>query len=452
MAKQKQHLDDFLRERLNDLPNAPVAGFEKVEKRMAVKNHRGVVLLVLIPLLFLGIYWLTGLTEQDLVVPAPQNKMQPVASPDADQVTPINLVQPEELGNESVTVVKEPTSLPVNPEPIVVAKTSKKSAKPEVELASVAKPINPDLNAASNMAKSEVIESENAFQSEEYPAVYVDDREVAIVQPQAADVLPATENLEEKTGKEEVLISSKTSTAPMLATTSRWSVLANFYPNYTFREFNVSPAYQNQVHDRYEEIVKASERGGFAFNVGVDVRYLLGKGVYLGSGLGYIEMKVNGRYDFNIYEQIATSKSETELVGKTESVSALHAIPVDQGILQRYRYLQVPLHIVYQTWATDKMMILVEGGMSYVRFLGADGTTIDYETLAPVEISNMDYNKNLSSIDFKVGFAYFITNQVAFGLQPSFMYFTKSIYSDESPLSVIPWSVGVNFNLTMRLY
>ena len=97
-------------------------------------------------------------------------------------------------------------------------------------------------------------------------------------------------------------------------------------------------------------------------------------------------------------------------------------------------------------------MVLAEGGISYVRFLGADGTTIDYQTLVPVDVSRMSYNKNLASVDFKVGFSYFISNQVAFGLQPSLMYFTNSIYTEESALSVVPWSVGVNFNVTMRLY
>jgi hypothetical protein len=79
MSKKPQHLDDFLRDKLNELPHAPVAGFERVEERMVAKSHRGIVLMLLIPLIATGIYWIGTLTERDLFVPvAPQD--QPITN------------------------------------------------------------------------------------------------------------------------------------------------------------------------------------------------------------------------------------------------------------------------------------------------------------------------------------------------------------------------------------
>lgn len=447
MAKKQQHLDEFLRDKLSELPNAPVAGFEKVEGRMAAKNHRGVALLVIIPLLITGLYWIMGVSEDELVNPVPsQSNTKSIAAPTAVEIVPAAPAPAEPVSAEAPITQQSPPASPLN-----------KSAKVEVLRSGIA--ADEPLSApASNDKTAMVTLNEPAIQAEPVneitttaildPAV----EEQGVSEEVFAEVVVVSADEMQAMPAQTVTANKVADVGPMFANTSRWSVLANFYPNYTFREFAISPDYKNLVHNRYEDIIRDSERGGFAFNVGLDVRYNLGKGIFLGSGLGYIEMKVNGRYNYKIYEEINMAKAEPGLVGKTESVTAYHAIPVDQGIVQTYRYLQVPLHISYQTWATSKLMLMVEGGMSYIRFLGADGTTIDYQTLVPVDVSRMNYTKNLASADFKVGFSYFISNQLAFGLQPSLMYFTNSIYTEESALSVVPWSVGVNFNVTMRLY
>jgi hypothetical protein len=242
--------------------------------------------------------------------------------------------------------------------------------------------------------------------------------------------------------------------APIYAAKTPWEVTFNFYPNYTFREFKINPEYSDVVDPRYEEIITNSERGGFGFNAGIAVRYHLGKEIFIASGLGYIENKVNGAYNFDIYQAFNPEESENVArVGKTEDYTTIYtSVPVNKGIVQTFRYLQVPMHISYQPWVTNRLRLLVEGGFSYIKFINASGTTIDYKTLVPQDVADLDYVKNMGSFDFKVGFAYFISNQVAVGLEPSFLYFTQSIFKEDHPTYVVPWSVGVNFNVRMRLY
>lgn len=427
MANKQQHLDDFLREKLEGLPNAPVGDFKQVERRMDAKDHRGVVLLLIIPLLFTGVYWLLGLSEDQLVNPMPpQTETKSVAAPVnrnvGEQPEPHSAVAPTQKQYAPVPVAKAAahTNIPLQP-------------KQEATLVAIA-PAGVESNTTASAAQGEVAVVAKTQPLPVVPIPVFNVTQVDEVARVAEENVPAVV------------------AAQGVANTSRWSLLASVYPNYTFRNFAVSAAYSGVVHERYEEIIRASERGGFAFNAGLDVRYNLGKGVFLSSGVGYIEMKVNGRYNYTVYEEINMTKTEPDLVGKTESVSVYHAHAVDQGIVQSYRYLQVPFHVIYQTRASKKLMVTVEGGMSYVRFLGADGTTIDHQTLVPTDVSQMRYNKNLTSADFKVGISYEVAQQVAIGLQPSLMYFTNSIYTQESALSVVPWSVGVNFNISMRLY
>ncbi len=451
MSKKKQHLDDFLRDKLNELPNAPVAGFERVERRMAVKSHRGIVLMLLIPLIFSGIYWLSTFNEGDLV--APQHDSQPINP-----------------GNSSITDESSQQASPLLPQEADQEMTEA-SEPPDISSEDPATLVEADLQAPANtqLASAELVNKQSAanpmrYDSEQLvlrppPDVDVSSPSTAIVRQREAPASAPVFVVEDmgKTSSSAVdaqmIISGEDLSTPLYANASPWEVTLNFYPNYTFRDFKMNPAYADEVNPRYEEIIKSSEKGGFGFNVGVAVRYALGKDVFIASGLGYIENKVNGRYNFDIYQPIdPVTQDNVARVGKTEEFKMYTAIPVNQGIVQTFRYVQVPLHVSYQPWATKRLRLLVEGGFSYIRFLNASGTTIDYQTLVPRDVADLDYVKNSASFDFKVGFAYYVSNQVAVGLEPSLLYFTNSIFKDDHPTYVVPWSVGVNFNVRMRLY
>lgn len=460
MEKGRQHLDDFLRDSLNGLPNAPVDGFEKLEQRMAAKHRRGVLLLFLVPLLASGIFWLSTLNESDLTIQPqkPANVQMPMVN--AEERAPAVPTQVPEIKPVEQKVVVTV----VNPKAVVPLQKAKMADVEEVE-----EPTAPVAEEAPAIAEVIVISPrtiEAHATTEELKSVapaqvmveQVESESEVYVQPKEADLVVVQPKLQVivKTAASQTPTTNtavQVAASPMQANPSRWSIHANFYPNYTFRELEVKQEYKHVVNSRYQSIVNQSERGGFAFNAGISVRYNLGNDLFLGSGLGYIEMKVNGNYNYVITENFVVTKVDGELAGKTGGLEdGQRARSIDQGIIQSYRYLQMPLHISYQPWATNKLRLLIEGGVSYVRFINADGATLDPVTLVVRNLSDLEYTKNLGSFDVKIGMAYFVSNQVSFGVEPSLMYFSNSIFADSSPLYVVPWSVGVNFNVTMRLF
>ncbi len=450
MSKEKQHLDEFLRNKLNELPNAPVAGFERLEKRMAAKSHRGIVLMLLIPLIFSGIYWVGTFTEKDLIIPSSQEAAPISNSPAGGElVSEPAAIQRTQEENEKPTT--QPDEVDATAAQVVVPIIAVVPQKNQTAPASVNKPLaEPGLAQLKTRAPPTIFASQHEemaivlSQSDQPQQQQVDMLASAVI---AAGQEKTTASQPEDARLPDNLI------APIYAAKTPWEVTLNFYPNYTFREFKVNPNYRDLVDPRYEEIISNSERGGFGYNAGITVRYHLGKDVFISSGLGYIENKVNGTYNFDIYQAIDPDKQDNVArVGKTEEFEMYTAIPVNKGIVQTFRYVQVPMHISYQPWVTNRLRLLVEGGFSYIRFINASGTTIDYQTLVPRDVADLDYVKNMGSVDFKVGFAYYISNQVAVGLEPSFLYFTQSIFKEDHPTYVVPWSVGVNFNVRMRLY
>ena len=436
MAK-KQHLDDFLREKLDQLPNASVAGFEKVETRMEVQSRRGILVLLLLPLLFSGLYWLFSLSEGDLILPQKGKDIpmeQTITSDEVIEKTPVP--QSAVTNDAEQTIAAEENNFESSHKDLQ-AQHTKATAPPIIAVVNADESIPPTASHAAT--NDELVEMYvNQEIEAEIPLIYT-------AESNSSDVTMNTSlNPQEAQVYESAAMSVVTE---YTQDPSPWSATLNVYPNYTFREFSIQSGMKNQVNERYEAIIHESEKGGFAFNVGLDVRYSIGNDIYLGTGLGFIQTKITGNYNFEIYGlPIVNTMNEIEAL-----TSQAKPYYINAGIIQTYRYLQVPLHVSYQPWVSKKVRMIVEGGFSYVRFLGADGTTIDYQSLAPKDLSKETFNKNLAALDFKVGATYYFSKSVALGLEPTLMYFSGSIYPDDHPVQVVPWSIGLNFNIRMRL-
>ena len=228
----------------------------------------------------------------------------------------------------------------------------------------------------------------------------------------------------------------------------KFSVTIGVYPNYTFRDLKIRGSDENKVHKEYMGIINSSEKGGMAFNVGAELKYKIGQDLFLGSGINYIQTKITGTFDFEITEDPIIDPSTQNIIGYSPAPEGTF---VNTGILNSYSYLQIPLVLSYQPWINKKLRMVVEGGTSYLRFLNAEGTTIDYQNLRPIDLHYLDYNKNLFTVNFKIGVNYYLNPQFALGVEPTFMYFSNSIYADDYPIYMVPWSIGVNFNLKIRL-
>lgn len=227
-----------------------------------------------------------------------------------------------------------------------------------------------------------------------------------------------------------------------------WSYSIKVYPNYTYRKFVVAPDKMAYIHRDFVDQVKVSESGGFSLNVGFEASKRIGRITYLNLGVEYISYKTEAEFDFINYRDAVINSQTGEIQSYHIRNEPEHILIQDDN---RYHYLNFPLSIAYKPWVTDHVRINIEGGASYMYFIKASGKSLDYQTLEIIDISEREYRKNIGSIFMKVGATYHVSEQFSVGFEPTVVYFTNTIYSEKYPFEVIPYSMGMNFKVQMKL-
>lgn len=233
-----------------------------------------------------------------------------------------------------------------------------------------------------------------------------------------------------------------------LQSKSLWEYSLKVYPNFTFRKFKVDEDKANFIHRDFVDQVKVSESGGFSMNIGLEVSRRIGLATYLKGGLEYISYNHSANFDFTNYRSANIDE-------KTGAITSYFILDEPNQVVindkNTYHYLNLPLSISYQPWASDHIRLNMEAGVSYMYFVTASGESIDYRTLEIIDLSEREFKNSLGSINLKVGATYYISPQFNLGFEPTFVYFTNTIYSDEYPFEVIPYSVGLNLKLQVKL-
>ena len=229
---------------------------------------------------------------------------------------------------------------------------------------------------------------------------------------------------------------------------SPWSYSLNIYPNFTFRKFELDEDKANLLHTDFADAVQSAESGGFSLNIGLEVSKRIGAVTYLNSGIEYISYKTEVLYNFTNFREAIINKNNGFIDGYTLKDKAERISFSDNNI---YHYVNFPLSISYQPWASDHVRMNIEAGGSFLYFLTANGQTLDYQTLDVIDLSERDFKNSIGSLSFKVGVNYYVSQRLNVGFEPTLMYFTNTIYNDDYPFYVIPYSVGMNFNLQVKL-
>ncbi|MGB0175596.1 MAG: hypothetical protein ACPF9D_00430 [Owenweeksia sp.] len=226
-----------------------------------------------------------------------------------------------------------------------------------------------------------------------------------------------------------------------------WSYSLNVYPNFTFRKFRVDQDKLNLLHRDFVDAVQAAESGGFSLNVGFEVSKRIGEITYVNTGVEYISYKTDVVYNFTSFREAHineageiigyTLKDETEVISFSDN--------------NAYHYLNFPISFSYQPWASDHVRLNVELGGSFLYFVTAKGQTLNYKTLEIIDLSEREYKNYIGSLCFKVGANYYVSPRINVGFEPTIMYFTNTIYTNDYPFYVIPYSVGLNLNLQVKL-
>ncbi len=455
MSENKWHkkMDDWLKESMDDMPNPKISDWEAFEyNRQQTKKKKGLLwfssalIVLLLISLFNNNYYRLGNYPTKTQTQETQNPKK-VAAPSINEKNKQN-IEPTPADNKAKTYNKK------TPPETLVAKKQVTKNNVETKLAYTQATFNNHVKAAKtkvpaaqNWAASPfAVKTFNFSETDDYfietnPENFEKPDDLVhkvsySIKPEVEDSVTnnyAVVNYEPEEG---------------LFEDDKISVSIGVYPSYTFRDLQVRGTGQNKVHKDYMETINSSEKGGMAFNVGAEIKYKIGKELFLGSGLYYTQTKITGAYDFEITEDPIIDPNTQEIIGYKPAPEGTY---VNTGIVNSYSYLQIPLVISYQPWVTKKLRMVVEGGTSYLRFIKAEGTTLDYQNLRAIDLSYLDYNKNLFSINFKIGLNYYLNPQIALGLEPTFMYFSRGIYANDYPIYMVPWSIGVNFNMKIRL-
>lgn len=227
-----------------------------------------------------------------------------------------------------------------------------------------------------------------------------------------------------------------------------WSYSIKVYPNFTYRKFTVAANKMPYIHRDFIDQVEVSESGGFSLNVGFEASKRIGRITYLNGGVEYISYKTEANFDFMNYRDAVINSESGKIMSYDFRNEPEHIVIIDAN---RYHYLNFPLSIAYRPWATDHVRLNIEAGASYMYFIKASGKSIDYQTLEIIDLSKRDYRNSMASICLKVGASYHVSESFNVGIEPTVVYFSNTIYTEEYPFEVVPYSVGVNFKLQMKL-
>jgi hypothetical protein len=227
-----------------------------------------------------------------------------------------------------------------------------------------------------------------------------------------------------------------------------WSYAINVYPNFTFRKFQVNPDKVHLLHSDFVDEMQDNENRGFSLNIGFEVSRRIAPTTYLNSGLEYITNTYQANFNFSKFRESNVDPLTGEILNYQLTQNPEQIVFNDEN---QFHYLNLPISISHQPWANKHVRLNLEAGASLLYFLRAQGTTLDYSTLSVIDLSSQTYRKFMGSLSMKVGVQYWVSPQINIGFEPTFMYFTNTIYTNNHPFDAIPYSVGLNLNLQVKL-
>ncbi len=456
MNKKFTDIEDFVREKLSFLDGTPTndwADFERKLKRAVflrrLKRATGVIGLML--LLFAGQQYFDFYTTQQ-ALKTENKRMEYSAKPTTSFSNKhYNASADGSLSNKQS----------INKAGAV--KNNSSSTSQNADYLALANPTKDNLvlkTTASNKASAPAKKLQSKKAKEEEPLVFEYSEKVANISStglayvdnllnnyrrpamDAESVLPSdSKDFFNSKTKKKIYISPLQEKDP-------WSYSLNIYPNFAFRKFNVDPNKRARLHSDFIDAMVNSEASGLNLNLGFEVNKRIGLITYVNTGVEYIRNSYLAEFDFVNFRNANIDYSTGEITSYTMRKDPNRIVFSNTN---SFHYLNFPLSISHQPWASENVRINLEVGFSLLYFLKAQGSTIDYRSLEVIALSERSYRKFMGSSSLKIGLQYYVNPKLNIGLEPTLMYFTNSIYTEEYPFEVIPYSMGLNVNLQLKL-
>lgn len=456
MNKKFTDIEDFVREKLSFLDGTPTndwADFERKLKRAVflrrLKRATGVIGLML--LLFAGQQYFDFYTTQQ-ALKTENKRMEYSAKPTTSfsnkhySASADGSLSNKQSINKAGAVKNNSSSTSQNADYLALANPTKDNLVLKTTASNKASA--PAKKLQSKKAKEEeplVFEySEKVANISSTGLAYVDNLLNDYRQPamDAESVLPSdSKDFFNSKTKKKIYISPLQEKDP-------WSYSLNIYPNFAFRKFNVDPNKRARLHSDFIDAMVNSEASGLNLNLGFEVNKRIGLITYVNTGVEYIRNSYLAEFDFVNFRNANIDYSTGEITSYTMRKDPNRIVFSNTN---SFHYLNFPLSISHQPWASENVRINLEVGFSLLYFLKAQGSTIDYRNLEVIALSERSYRKFMGSSSLKIGLQYYVNPKLNIGLEPTLMYFTNSIYTEEYPFEVIPYSMGLNVNLQLKL-
>lgn len=480
MSAEKKNMEDFLREKMDSFDTGAAPDWDSFEPRleralMFQRIKQGALVSIVLIILGIGaLYTTNNLGAGDYTYYKPRKILrqpaQPVAREKSAAVAVMEVLQPKQEASAQAeepettkTFIEEPAKVAgstTQTETRIAANTAAQPQAPESVESSAEIGASTETSrggaaeagipATKPQAEEAVVEDFVMDQNQEQLSLknIVSEEEMLASQQEAVDKLVSSP-LKVQLPLEKIEIKKREGPyISPLQEENPWSYSLNVYPNFTFRKFEVDPEKRNLLHRDFIDAMQVSESGGMSLNIGFKVSRRIGPITYINSGVEYISYKTEAFFKFTNFRDALISPE----TGEIDSYE-MKAVPEQINFTDNniYHYLNIPFSISHQPWASEDIRLNMEAGGSLMYFLTARGKTIDYQTLDIIDLSERDFRNSMGSFFVKVGATYHLNEKFNFGFEPTLMYFTNTIYTEDYPFRVIPYSVGMNLKLQMKL-
>lgn len=452
MSKRFSNIEDFVREKLNFLDASPANDWEafqrKLKRALLIRRFKRVTgVLGLLLLLFSGQQFYVNYTASSFIAKGKIERNSPstqVAYTNSSVDWPLSsdLKKIQDLSKEiqAQGFSKRTRQYRAESKPLASAKpklraqvNSESSAQAALKRASLNEPptIFTHQKELTNISSSSLAAIDDLLKDYRHPLVNTE-----------KVILSEHRSFFKSGDKRKAYISPLQEKDP-------WSYSLNIYPNFAFRKFKVDANKRARLHsDFIDAMLNSTESSGVNLNLGLEVNKRVGLITYVNTGVEYIRNSYLADFDFVNFRNANVDNSTGEITSYSMRQDPNRIVFSNHN---SFHYLNFPLSISHQPWASENVRINLEIGFSLLYFLKAQGSTIDYRSLEIIALADRNYRKFMGSSSLKVGLQYYVSKTLNIGFEPTLMYFTNSIYTEEYPFEVIPYSMGLNVNIQMKL-
>lgn len=227
-----------------------------------------------------------------------------------------------------------------------------------------------------------------------------------------------------------------------------WIFSFSLQPSFTFRKFTTDSERKSFIHQDFVNAVQRAESHGFSLNAGVIASGRVGAITFINVGAEWVSYHSRATFNFNKFRDEHINPVTGEITHYTIRDNAKEISFVDDNY---YRYLNFPLSVSHRPWINENLRLNLQTGVSLMRFVGAEGKNLDFKTLEVIDVSQRNFQPWITSFDVKMGLRYYVSEQINFGIEPTFSFISGTIFSESYPFKVVPYSAGANLSLELKL-